>query len=187
MLLRRILAIAVLASSSTVFADAIDVNLSNDVAQFQYIAPTGPIGQGKSEFHAGFLYNDSNNGMGDVGLMVMNNDGSASDVSFGVGVKALIATISSNHAVALALGAQIRLAPLPDKRFGIVGNVHVAPDIVTFGDADRYTEAGIRVEYEILSQANAYAGYRKMQFGAKASGANYTLDEGLHIGVRVAF
>lgn len=187
MSLHRIFAIAALASSSTVFADAIDVNLSNDVAQFQYIAPMGQVGQGKSEFHAGFLYNDSNNGLGDIGLMVMNNDGSASDVSFGVGVKALVATVNSDHAVALALGAQIRLAPLPDKHFGIVGNVHLAPDIVTFGDADRYTEAGIRVEYEILSQANAYLGYRKIQFGAKDSSANYTLDEGLHIGVRVAF
>lgn len=186
MLLHRILVLAVLGSSSTVFADAIDINLSGDVAQFQYIAPMGQVGQGKSEFHMGFLYNDSNNAMGDVGLMV-TNDAGESDVSFGVGVKAVGVTMNSNHAMALALGGQLRITPLPDKKFGIIGNVHLAPDIVTFGDADGYTETGVRVEYEIMQQAAAYAGYRKIKFGAKSGFQDYTLDEGVHIGVRVAF
>ena len=186
MLLRRIFVLAVLGSSSTVFADAVDVNLSNDVAQFQYLAPAGKVGPGKSEFHIGFLYNDSNNAMGDVGLMVMNNAGE-SDVSFGVGIKAVAVTMNSNHAVTLALGGQVRIAPLPDKKFGIIGNVHLAPDIVTFGDADGYTETGVRVEYEIMQQAAAYAGYRKIKFGGKPGFQDYTLDEGVHIGVRVSF
>lgn len=186
MLLRRILAIAVLSTSSTVFADAIDINLSSDVAQFQYLAPAGQVGQGKSEFHAGFLYNNSNNGMADVGLVVMNDIGQ-SDVSLGVGIKAVAVTMNSNHAAALALGGQVRFAPLPDKKFGIIGNVYLAPDIVTFGDADGYTETGIRVEYEIMQQAAAYAGYRKIKFDAKPGFQDYTLDEGVHVGVRIAF
>lgn len=186
MLLRRIFVIAMLGSSPSVFADAIDINLSNDVAQIQYLAPMGQVGQGKSAFHAGFLYNDSNNGMGDIGLMVMTNAGE-SDVSLGVGAKVVAVTMNSNHAMALALGGQIRIAPLPDKKFGIIGNAYLAPDIVAFGDADRYAETGVRVEYEILPQAAAYAGYRKIKFGAKPFALDYTLDEGVHIGVRIAF
>lgn len=186
MLLRHVLAIAVLGSSTTVFADAIDINLSSDVAQLQYLAPMGQVGQGKSEFHVGFLYNDSNNGMGDIGLMVMTNAGE-SDISLGVGAKVVAVRMNSNHALALALGGQLRLAPLPDKKFGVIGNVHFAPDIVAFGDAESYAESGVRVEYEILPQAAAYAGYRKIKFGAKPWFPDYTLDEGVHIGVRVAF
>ena len=186
MLLRRMLAIVVLGSSTAVFADAIDINLSNDVAQIQYLAAMGQVGQGKSAFHAGFLYNDSNNGMGDIGLMVMTH-ADESDVTLGVGAKIVAVSMNSNHAMALALGGQVRVAPLPDKKFGIIGNAHLAPDIVAFGDADRYTETGVRVEYEILPQAAAYAGYRKIKFGAKPGGVDYTLDEGIHIGVRVAF
>lgn len=186
MLLHRLLALALLGSSSAAFADAIDINLSNDVAQFQYMAPMGNISQGKSEFHIGFLYNDSDNVMGEAGLLVMNSAG-RSDVSFGLGIKTVAVTMDSNHGMALALGGQVRLAPLPDKKFGITGNIHLAPDIVTFGDADSYTETSVRVEYEIMQQTAAYAGYRKIEFGAKAGATDYTLDEGVHLGVRVAF
>ena len=187
MLLHRMLAIAVLASSSTVLADAIDVNLSSDVAQIQYLAPMGKLGQGKSGGHVGLLFNDENDGMGEIGLMVTSNVGDGSSVSLGVGIKGVGVTMNSNNAMALALGGQVRVAPLPDKLFGIIGNVHAAPDIVTVGDADSFTEVGVRLEYEILPQAAAYVGYRKIKFGAKVGGLDYTVDEGGHIGVRVAF
>ena len=188
MLLRRIFILALSTLSTSVLADAIDINLSNDVAQLQYIAPTGHVGQGKSEFHMGFLYNDSNNVLGDAGLLVMNNGGDATDLSVGVGAKILVVRIVNNNAVALALGGRVRYAPLSDKRLGLVGQLYFAPDIVTFGDADRYIQTGVDVEYEIMPQAVAYLGYRKIKIGIKTAFVpDARLDEGMHLGVRIAF
>ena len=184
-----VMALSLLTASTTVLADAVDINLSNDVAQFQYLAPMGHIGQGKSEFHMGFLYNNSNDGLADAGIMVMNGDGSVSGVALGVGVKALTATVDRNNSLALAIGGRVRFSPLADNRLGVVGQVHLAPDIVTFGDADRFVQTGVRLEYEILPQAVAYVGYRKIKFGNKeaAPAPDELLDEGAHIGVRIAF
>ena len=105
MLLRYMLAVSLLAVNSIAWADSIDVNLSNDVAQFQYLASSGRVGQGVSEFHMGFLYNNSSNAMVDVGLTVSNSDDRSSIATFGIGVKAIAATVGKNtNAVALALG-----------------------------------------------------------------------------------
>ncbi len=195
MLLRRILmkrlikllAISLLTTSTAVLADAVDINLSNDTAQFQYLASMGDVGHGKSEFHMGFLYNNSKGRLADAGIMVMNGDGSASGVALGVGVKALAVTMNKNNSMALALGGRVRFSPFADNRLGVVGQIYLAPDIVTFGDADRFVETGVRLEYEIMTQAVAYVGYRKIKFGLKVVPAGVVLDEGAHIGVRIAF
>ena len=192
MLLRHVLAISLSIISASAFADSLDISLSNDVAQFQYIAPMGHVGQGKSEAHMGFLYNNSNNVLGDVGLLVMNNGDNAAAASFGVGVKVIAATLEKENTMALALGGQVRLSPSDDKKLGIVGQLYFAPDIVTFGDADRFIETGVRVEYEVMQQAAAYVGYRKIKFNVNTLPAPFpavgkVLDEGIHVGVRVAF
>ena len=192
MLLRHILAISIFSISSSALADALDINLSNDAAQFQYIASMGHVGQGKSEVHMGFLYNNSNNVLGDVGLLVENNGGNAAIASFGVGVKVVAGTIAKKNTVALALGGQVRLTPTDDKKFGIIGQIYFAPDVVTFGDADRYVETGVRMEYEIMPQAAAYLGYRKIKFNVNvlpspAPTEGKVVDEGVHVGVRIAF
>ena len=188
MLLRHILVISLSAISASALADALDINLSNDVAQFQYIASTGHVGQGKSEIHMGFLYKNSNNVLGDAGLLVMNDGDSASIASFGVGVKALAATTKKDDVLALALGGQIRVSPSDDRKLGIVGQIYFAPDVVTSGDASRFLQTGVRVEYEIMQQAAAYVGYRKIKFNINASPAvGGVMDEGAHVGVKMAF
>ena len=186
-MLHRIFVLAVLTGSSTAFADAIDVNLSSDVAQFEYTAPMGSVGQGKSALHMGLLYTDSNNTMGSVGVMVNDSYGYTTDVTFGVGVKAVVASVGSEDAAALTIGGQMRLTPFSDKAFGLIGQIYFAPAIVTFGDAERYTEIGIRAEYEFMPQTAAYVGYRNIEFDAKAAGRDFTVDESVHVGVRVAF
>lgn len=188
MLLRSVLTISLTAFAFTASADSIDINVSDDAAQFQYIAPMGSVGQGKSEVHAGFLYNDSDNTMIDAGLLVASKDATNSDLSFGVGVKALAADINSENALALALGGMVRFSPTGDKKFGITAQIFFAPDIVTFGDADSYVQTGMTVEYKIMSETAAYLGYRKIKFGIKSPlVSDQVLDDGPHIGVRVAF
>lgn len=196
MLSRHILAISLFSVSAMALADALDISLSNDAAQFQYIASMGHVGQGKSEAHFGVLYNNSNNNsnnvLGDVGLLVMNNGDNASIATFGVGVKVLAATVAKKNTMALALGGQVRLTPTDDQKFGIVGQLYFAPDVVTFGDADRYVETGVRMEYDILPQAAAYLGYRKIKFNvnvlpAPVPSVAMVVDEGVNVGVRIAF
>ena len=193
MLLRRIFALSrltvstMVTVSTTALADTVDVNLRDTSAQIQYSASMGRDTLGKGELHAGVLYVDKNNLLGDLGLLVKDDvGGGAPGVSVGVGIKGLMAKAMGNDATALALGGLVRYAPFSDSRFGIIGQLYFSPNIVTFGDADRYTETGVRFEYEIIPQAAVYLGYRRVNFGLKAS-SDVILDEGINVGVRIMF
>lgn len=189
MLLRSLVSVSLLAVSATAFADAIDINLRDTSAQLQYKAALGGTNLGKSELGMGVIYNQKNNLLGEVGILVKDDiGGNAPGVSVGVGLKALSARIKpvNMNATALALGGMVRYSPTSERRLGFVAQLYLSPNIITFGGADRYLETGARVEYEIIPQALVYLGYRNISFNLK-NGANATFDEGVHIGVKMTF
>lgn len=190
MLLRRIVALSLLAFGTTAMADSIDLNLRNSSAQFQYSTSMGRDALGKTELHVGALYsssNNSNNTLGDLGILVKDEVGSqAPGFSVGVGIKGLVAHTQGTNESALALGGMLRYSPPGLSRMGIVGQVYLAPNITTFGDANRYVETGVRLEYEVIPNAAAYIGYRNIRFNLN-NGPNATLDEGVFVGVRMSF
>ncbi|MBI3480378.1 MAG: hypothetical protein HY016_08505 [Nitrosomonadales bacterium] len=190
MFLRHIAVIALLTASSTALADKVDVTLRDTSAQFQYKSSLGRDALGKTEFHAGVLYVNKNNMMTDIGLMVKDElGGNAPGFSVGVGLKGLGARVTDGNPTdswvsALALGGMVRYSPAP--RVGIVGEVYFSPNVVTFGDADRYVESGTRAEFEIIPQAVIYVGYRRIGFNIKSQ-PYAVLDQGFTLGVRMSF
>jgi hypothetical protein len=198
MLLRRnvahsLLVVSTLVTiSTTAIADTLDINLRDTSAQIQYKSSMGRDALGKTEFHLGALYVDRNNLLGDFGVLVKDElGGNAPGFSVGVGIKGLVAKVrgdnpTNSNASALALGGLVRYSPPTISRLGIVGEVYLSPNIVTFGDATRYAEANARVEFEVIPQSVIYLGYRRIGFGIK--NRPYTiLDEGVNLGVRMSF
>lgn len=192
MLLHRIIALSLLTISTAALADTVDINLRDSSAQFQYKSSMGRDALGKTEFHMGVLYANSKNVMGDFGLLVKDElGGNAPGFSVGVGLKGVVARVKGNNpmvsdASALALGAMLRYSPPTTPRLGIVGQAYLSPNIVTFGDADRYAETVARLEFEVIPQAVVYLGYRRVAFGIKNQ-PTAILDEGVHLGVRISF
>ncbi len=191
MLLRQMVAFSLLAASGTVWADAVDINLNNKTAQFQYIATTGSSTQGNTDLHAGLLYNNANSVLVNAGLMVTNNLSGAPGLAIGAGVEGLVATIKDvpptrYNASAVALDVLVRYTLPAASQVSFVGDVHYAPNIITFGDADRFRQLGARVEFELAPQTMLYAGYRQVRFGLKNK-PNATLDDSINIGLRISF
>jgi hypothetical protein len=187
MMLRPLIALSLFAVSGTAFADAVDINLRDSAAQIQYRASMGHDTLGRTEMHMGFLYTSDKGKLGDLGILVQDEVGKdVPGLSAGVGLKGLVAHGQGKNASALALGALVRYAPLANRRFGITGTVYLSPNIVTFGDGERYTETGLSVDYEIIPQAIAYVGYRHIKL-AVANASDVTIDEGVHVGVKLSF
>ena len=198
MSLRRIVpaslfAISIMAAcNTTALADTVDINLRDTSAQFQYISSLGRDPLGKTKFHVGVLYRNRNNMLGDFGLVVQDELGdNVPGFSVGVGIKGVVAKVSGdtpfvNRTSAMALGGLVRYSPPATQRLGVVGEIYLSPNIVTFGDANRYVESNVRAEYEVIPQAVAYVGYRRIEFGIN-NRPNEILDEGVNIGVRISF
>jgi hypothetical protein len=189
MLLRRVVALSLLTLCTTAMADTMDLNLRNSSAQFQYSAAMGRDSLGKTEFHVGALYSDSNNSnntYGDFGVEVKDEIGSkAPGFSVGIGIKGLVAHTQGTNESGVAMGGMLRYSPPSISRLGIVGQLYFAPNVTTFGDADRYVETVARLEYDVIPSAAAYIGYRDMYFNFNSGDA--TVDQGAFIGVRMSF
>jgi hypothetical protein len=190
MLLRNIVALSLLTLATTAMADTIDLNLRNSSAQVQYSSPMGRAALGKTELHFGALYSDAhnaNNTYADVGIVVKDEVGSkAPGWSVGVGIKGLAAHTDGTNEQGVALGGLVSYSPATLPRMSLVGQLYFAPNITTFGDANRYGETVAQLEFEVIPNAAAYLGYRNIKFDLN-DGPNATVDEGAYIGVRMSF
>lgn len=194
MLPSRILAISLLTLSSAAFADSINVNLNNNAAQFQFNSSASDFIEGNSELHGGILYNDTNNLFFDAGILVKGGGEEASPgASVNVGVKGVFGSIhppatpnSTNTVSAIGVGGELVFALPTPTRVAVVGEYYASPKIMSFGDAERYNQFGVRLEFEASPQANVYVGYREIGFGIKGGGSQ-TLDKGTVFGVVASF
>ena len=87
-------------------------------------------------------------------------------------------------AVALSGTARYELETEYPIRFGLT--LSVAPDITTFDDADGLVDALVRAEVQLGENASAFVGYRLLEADLKRGG-DHEIDDGLHIGIRLAF
>ena len=191
MLTRSIVALSLLLFGTSAMADAIDLNLRNSAAQFRYSSAMGREALGKTSFYVGALYSSAkrnySNTLGEMGLLVQDEVGSqVPGFSVGVGIKGLLAHTQGTNESAIGIGGLIRYSPPGLSRMGIVGQVYFAPDITTFGDANRYVETGLRLEYDVIPNAAAYIGYRNIYFNF-GGGVSATVDEGVFLGVMMSF
>ncbi len=90
------------------------------------------------------------------------------------------------NGTALGVGGFARYTLPEYNRIALSGHAYFAPNIVAFGNADRFFEYAFRVEYNILRQANVYVGYRHVSTDF-SGGPTLTMDTGLHVGLRITF
>jgi hypothetical protein len=172
--------------SSHATAASLDLNLNNKSAQLRLATVIGGTTMGRTQTSIGFLYNDDEKYVLDLGLLVIDVAGSKSPgLEIGVGPKLYFADGDKGEAVAIGLGGQLRykIPALQRINFGLEG--YYAPDIVAFAEANNMYEVGFRIGYEILPTADVYAGYRRIR--AEFDKGDETLDESLMLGFKLSF
>lgn len=189
-MLRRLLALSLLAISPVAVADTLDINLSNSAAQFKLGMKSGIAG--KSDVFASVMYNDVNSTLGEAGLLVLNEEGSVRGLSIGIGAKGVFGSLNKVAPVrktvsGVALGAEARFEVPNNRRLAFIGEYHYAPKIISFGDAESYSQGAVRAEYSISALTQAYIGYRTTKFVLLNNQGKGFLDNGVHIGVRLSF
>ena len=186
----RIMLILLLSTlSNATFARSFDINLSSDAAQFKYGSLVGGTNYGRTEMNVGFLYNEDDNYLGEIGLLVIDEAGSKTPgLELGVGPKFWFG--GSDEAdvdiSGIGLGGQLRYKNINVPRIVYGASIYYAPGIVAFMDAEGLLEYDIRVEYELLPTANVYIGFRSIEADIK-NRKDVEIDESAIIGLRFKF
>lgn len=105
-------------------------------------------------------------------------------VSFRVGGKATIMTIEDSETeFALPLGGDITYkGETQSNYYRIRGFAYIAPEILSFGDLERYIELGVQAEYPFSDQLSGYIGYRNISTTFDSSAEDADISNGLYLG-----
>ena len=179
----RLIVFALLATASfSALSDSLDINLSNDTVEARYAST---IGFGEWTF--GGLYNrDEKNSSVNIGLLATGETRvRGSKLEGGVGGKIYAARADDQDLGALGLGGQMRLF-FGDGPFAVSGYVFYAPGVVTFLDGERFWEAGVRAEVELIKGSFVYIGLRQVRAEFE-NDAKINIDKGGFAGLQIRF
>jgi hypothetical protein len=84
--------------------------------------------------------------------------------------------------MALSVGADVRYLLIRDLGLAVAGQAFYAPDILTFGSADKLTDLSARVEISVAPRVLVFGGMRWFEFDLTEGGGERTLQEELFVG-----
>lgn len=182
---RIMLAALALGLSPLAQAGDLDVNLNNDVVRLSYRFPLTDTGLAGD---LGWLHHSDGGDLLHVGVMLIDEAGHGKE-AFTAGLGGRVIRVDGGaggaSGTALAIGGSFRYV-FPDyNRFAFAGAAFLAPSVTSFADLEGYYEAMLRAEYRVLEHGSVYLGLRSISadFGPGRS----SIDDGLHVGVDIAF
>jgi len=187
----RAMGLLLLSTASTIAAaDNIDLNLRDEAIRATYSMELKSGGFSGLSGELGVLYSEDKKKLNDTlyhaGLHVSGENWSQSgtfDIS--IGTRFYYTSPANLDLSAMAIGGAVRFSPA--HRFGIGGHFYYAPDITSFQDAKTFSEAGIRIDYQLLPQAFVYVGYRTIEVDIVDGPKNVELDDDAHVGIKMLF
>ena len=184
-LTRAVLFLVLAAAAGSAAASDLDFNLASNAVGADFSSNLTDTGL---EWTAGFVHHKDRADVGDVGIdLVGNASPVGAPLVFGIGGKFFyIAPNGSSNGEALGVGGHFRYTWPYFNRFAIGGELYYAPNIVSFQNVDRFMEARVTANYQVLRNADAYVGYRYMT-AAVSGGPNVTLDSSIIVGMSLSF
>lgn len=182
-------------------ASGLDLALSNETANLSLLLNPYPLtGGGGSELAVGGFISEAGDNILHATLMARGYRQSAtSQYNLAAGLKALGGQIEVDEnnvlpdeddetvgALALGMQAGLLLASSKYNPMELSFEAFYAPSITSFSDAENYAEVAARFQVEIIPQARAYIGYRRMQFDTNDF-ENVSLDRSIHIGLKITY
>ena len=186
-MLRRCLpAVAMILFSPLVAANGLDLNLNNDAARL-----TGEFDLSNNLVaDASWLHHQDRGNVAGGGLHLTGDaTGGRNPVRAGLGGRLLWLDSdvgNRDDGQALAIGGFMAYTLPEYDRFAVGGSLYYAPDVLSFGDATRYTEYNAWAGYSVLREGQVYLGVRGVSADFKRSNS-VTIDTGLHVGLRLRF
>lgn len=184
-----------LLNTTPVLAGTLDFNVNNDAVTGQLSGQ--PFERPEVSLLGGFFYHQDDGQILSAGILLSDPVENERDYRpwAKVGLKAV--AFESDERNGDSSGSAI--SPGGTLTFFVpnVQNLYVdfmgffAPEVLAFGDSDRYWEASVRLTYQLMSTADIYVGYQHIEFSREENRrrqqSEITLDESFHIGAVLRF
>jgi len=184
---RTCLLVATLLLGGQAQAAGLDVSLSDESANFEFLFDSSSLGYGGADLGVGLFFNEDDDQLLHGNVLITSNPGSNNPWQFGVGGKAYYADLDGGDSgAAIGIGGLVRYVIPAELPMGVVVEGYHSPKITSFDDLDRFNEASARFEVEIMPSTRGYVGFRFLD-AELDNGGDTTLDEEFHLGIRVFF
>lgn len=176
------------ATSTATMANELDLALSEDTASVEFRMDSNLIGTGGSEFSIAGVFNQTDDFVSSVGLLMRGMAAGDLPYHFGLGGRLYLAHLDrpDEDIPALALGGEGAYIIPGNMPSALVGELYYAPSVSTFNDGEDLLDVRLRFELEVVPSAKAFIGYRNVVVGIKDR-PSYDVDENIHGGIRIQF
>jgi hypothetical protein len=189
--IQGLLAAALLFGSSAVHAEIVDFGVGDNSFRLAVYGPLSRVfDDAKGQYDVGALVRPKREDdllVVHTGVLLTGDAGMRdANVAAGLGLRGVYIGRDHDNGGAVALGGQAEVRFPGYERIGFTVYGYYAPDVVSFGDVEKYHELGIAVDYQLLKDASIYVGYREVKTdigdfkGVKA-------DDSVHVGLRLNF
>jgi hypothetical protein len=190
--MKKILMGSLIASTLLLANNSVQVNVNNDTVEFGadlYLNDYYDVNNNSNYFFTiNHLRTENSNGptqsLSSAGIKLVNPMTDDNGISFGLGIKSVYTNQISQtfFAVPLTLNGRIELSEV----IYIDAEASYAPKVLSFSDADRYTDMKARINYKVLSNGYVYVGGRYIKTEYE-NGMEKSYDSTAFLGFEVKF
>jgi hypothetical protein len=140
-----------------------ELQASSRAIEAHYQTPTSFGGMPNSALDYGLFLSEDRDIVATAGLLMdstLNFGWRPLQVRFGPKAYAALLSERNTDTFALSIGVQARYELVPSRKIAIAGHAYYAPDILTFGSADRVTDLMARGELGLADQLIVFGGWR---------------------------
>jgi len=198
-----VLLVCLLGSTNSYAGGGIDLALSGEAASLNILLnPRGGLGgNGTTELTFGFITNEVGDNIFNATLLARGvRTSHEGQYNLGAGIRIVggefdrdsndedvdIDVDETVSALSLGFEASILIAPSNFNPVDLILEAFFAPSISSFADAEEFSEIGARFQVDVVPQARAYVGYRRMAFDTDDY-SNLVVDKSVHVGIGIRF
>jgi hypothetical protein len=171
----------------TTLDHAVELYISDDALQAQYVRSLDLGELGPTEARLGFFYNEDRDliGVGDLLAHVGDDVGvRALEVRVGTRVYGAFLAPEDQDVFGIGLGGEAQYFIGSARNTSVTLSLFYSPDIVTFGQADNIKDASLRLMTRLRSGTDVFVGFRVFEIDLPE---DREVDDNLHVGLRRSF
>jgi hypothetical protein len=171
----------------TTLDHAVELYISDDALQAQYVRSLDLGELGPTEARLGFFYNEDRDliGVGDLLAHVGDDVGvRALEVRVGTRVYGAFLAPEDQDVFGIGLGGEAQYFFGSARNTSVTLSLFYSPDIVTFGQADNIKDGSLRLMTRLRSGTDVFVGFRVFEIDLPV---DREVDDNLHVGLRRSF